>query len=110
MALYVAIVKTTADLRLCPLNATSLSAFFASSFKKRTELTLPFFVILYSTLGLISIVTLPASISQPVNTKTRQIQINKIMYDANVINPLDLTFFLFKSIGAKVITFSFSPI
>ena len=48
--------------RLSPFREASPSTFFASSFRKRTDLTLPFLVIVYSTPGLISIVTFPASL------------------------------------------------
>ena len=45
---------------LCFPSATSLSAFSASLFKQRTFLTIPLLAIVYSTLGLTSIVKEPA--------------------------------------------------
>ena len=105
IVLYVAIVNVTAVLRLCPLNETSSSAFFASSFKKRTELTLPFCVILYSTPGLISIVTLPDSLSQLASRNTIPIQNNNIKYDANTDIHLDLIFFCLTQTLVVVHTF-----
>ena len=89
--IYAATVIVTAVFRFCPFNATDSSAFFASSLRNRTDLTLPFRVIVYSTPGLISIVTVPASAFPSITGVITPAHSTRIRHAANAAIHLNLT-------------------